>query len=157
MTNLARFPGTHEPSAVGVFSRRGFLTVAGAAALAGALPSRADFPRSTPPPRPKPPTKKLGVVTTAYHYLSHAYHICGRFFNGYLRDGQYHYPDFGIAAMYVDQKKANDLSRDLAKKHNVPLSDDVAGALTLGGDALSVDGVLLIAEHGDYPYNNRLQ
>jgi hypothetical protein len=142
---------------VGVFTRRGFLSTAGAVALGAGLPAFADSPRVTPPPRPKPPTKKLAVVTTAYLYLSHAYHICGRFFNGYLRDGKYHYPDFGIAGMYVEQKKANDLSRELAKKHGVAVFDDPAGALTLGGDALAVDGVLLIAEHGDYPYNARLQ
>jgi hypothetical protein len=33
----------------------------------------------------------------------------------------------------------------------------VARALTLGGDRLAVDGVLLIGEHGDYPYNEKGQ
>jgi hypothetical protein len=37
------------------------------------------------------------------------------------------------------------------------LYPDVAGALTLGGDRLAVDGVLLIGEHGDYPYNRKAQ
>jgi hypothetical protein len=68
-----------------------------------------------------------------------------------------HYPDFGIAGMHVEQQKANDLSKELAKKHGFPLFPDVAGALTLGGDRLAVDGVLLIGEHGDYPYNDKGQ
>jgi hypothetical protein len=68
-----------------------------------------------------------------------------------------HYPDFGIAGMYVEQVKANDLSRPLARKHGFTLSADVAGALTLGSDRLAVDGVLLIGEHGDYPYNAKGQ
>jgi hypothetical protein len=135
--------------------RREFLQYA-AALCAGNL-NAAERPRSQPRPRPKPPTKKLGVVTTAYHYLSHAYHVCGRFLSGYLRDGKMHYPDFGIAGMYVEQRKDNDLSGELAKQHGFKLADDVAGALTLGGDKLAVDGILLIGEHGDYPYNERGQ
>src|SRR5438445_188723 len=66
-------------------------------------------------PRPAKPRKKLAVITTAYYYLSHAYHICGRFLNGYLRNGRMYYPDFGIAGMYVEQTKEGDLSRELAR------------------------------------------
>jgi hypothetical protein len=137
-------------------SRRQFLCAAAGAVLAPHIMA-ADHPRSQPPPRPDRPAKKLAVVTTAYHYLSHAYHVCGRFLYGYLRDGKMHYPDFGIAGMYVEQQKDNDLSRELAKKHGFTLFPDVAGALTLGTGKLAVDGVLLIGEHGDYTYNEKGQ
>jgi hypothetical protein len=137
-------------------SRRDFLGLAAGAVLAPHA-FAADLPRSQPPSRPDKPTKKLAVVTTAYYYLSHAYHVCGRFLYGYLRDGKMHYPDFGIAGMHVEQQKDNDLSKELAKKHGFALYPDVAGALTLGGDKLAVDGVLLIGEHGDYPYNDKGQ
>lgn len=116
-----------------------------------------DLLRIQPPPRPTKPSKKLAVVTTAYYYLSHAYHICGRFLNGYLRGGRYHFPDFAIAGMFVEQQKEGDLSRELAAKHGFTIYPDAAGALTLGGDKLAVDGVLLIGEHGDYPYNEKGQ
>ena len=53
--------------------------------------------RAEPPPRPGKAPKKLAIVTTAYYYLSHAYHVGGRFLHGYLRDGKMHYPDFGLA------------------------------------------------------------
>jgi hypothetical protein len=139
-----------------MLSRRDFLHAVAGTALAPNLLA-ADLPRSQPPPRRDKPTKKLAVVTTAYYYLSHAYHVCGRFLYGYLRDGKMYYPDFGIAGMHVEQQKDNDLSRELAKKHGFPLFADVAGALTLGGDRLAVDGVLLIGEHGDYPYNDKGQ
>jgi hypothetical protein len=141
-------------------SRREFLsTIAGLAtgiSFTG-LAASADLARSQPPPRPDKPGKKLAVITTAYHYLSHAYHICGRFLNGYLRAGRMHYPDFGIASMFVEQTKEGDLSRELARKHRFRVFPDIAGALTLGSSRLAVDGVLLIAEHGDYPYNAKGQ
>jgi hypothetical protein len=136
--------------------RRSFLQAAAGLCLAGALPA-ADHPRSQPPPRTDKPRHQLAVVTTAYHYLSHAYHVCGRFLHGYLRAGKMHYSDFGIAGMYVEQQKDNDLSRELSKKHGFTLYPDVAGALTLGGDKLAVDAVLLIGEHGDYPLNDKQQ
>jgi hypothetical protein len=141
-------------------TRRDFLAATAPLLCSGALAPHllgADIPRSQPQPRRDPPTKKLAVVTTAYFYLSHAYHICGRFLHGYLRDGKMHYPDYGIVGMHVEQQKDDDLSKELAKKHGFTLFDDVAGALTLGGDKLAVDGVLLIGEHGDYKYNDRGQ
>src|SRR5262249_30721828 len=55
------------------------------------------------------------------------------------------------------QAKDGDLSKELAQKHGFSLYPDVAGALTLGGKDLAVDGVLLIGEHGDYSYNEKGQ
>ncbi len=137
-------------------SRRGFLGAAAGLCIGGALRAE-DRPRCEPPPRPDKAPQKLAVVTTAYYYLSHAYHVCGRFLNGYLRDGKMHYPDFGIAGMYVEQQKDGDLSKEHSRKHGFPLYPDIASALTLGGDGLAVDGVLLIGEHGDYPMNEKMQ
>jgi hypothetical protein len=137
-------------------SRRDFLQVGAALAVAGSL-AAADRPRSTPPLRRNKAIKKLAVITTAYYYLSHAYHICGRFLHGYLRGGRMHYPDFAIAAMSVEQQKSGDLSKELSRRHGFPLFDSIGKALTLGGDKLGVDGVLLIGEHGDYPYNAKGQ
>jgi hypothetical protein len=139
-----------------ISSRRTFLHLAAGAVLAPSLMA-AERPRSLPPPRPDKPRKKIAVVASTYYYLSHAYHICGRFLYGYLRKGRMHYPDFGIAGMYVEQQKETDLSRELSRKHGFPLYPTIGEALTLGGDRLAVDGVLLIGEHGDYPYNARGQ
>ena len=144
-------------------SRRTFLHAGAAGAVlasqasAGSEATRPG-PRAQPPERTGRPRRRIAVVTTAYYYLSHAYHICGRFLHGYFQGGRMHYPDFTIAGMYVDQPKhRGDLSRELAKEYNFTLYDTVAGALTLGGDRLAVDGVLLIGEHGDYPYNDKGQ
>jgi hypothetical protein len=140
--------------------RRTFLASAAAATLLRGVANPADMPgvRAVPPKRPKPPTRKLAVVTTVYHYLSHAYHIAGRFLNGYMTpDGGYHFPDLGIASAFVEQVRDSDLSRTLAKEHGFRISNSIADALTLGTGKLAVDGVLLIGEHGDYPYNSKGQ
>ncbi len=143
--------------------RRSFLKTSGltAGALLGAPLLAADdattFPRIVPPPRVNKATKTLAVVTTAYHYLSHTYHVCGRFLYGYLRNGKMHYPNYRLASMFVEQQKANDLSKDVCRKHDIKMFADPGQALTLGGDSLQVDGVLLIGEHGDYPYNDKGQ
>ena len=141
-------------------SRREVIAAFAGAASASFASSRAlpaDLPRSKPPPRTDKPSRKIAVVTTAYHYLSHAYHICGRFLHGYLRDGRMHYPDCWLAGMFVEQQPENDLSKALAVKQGFPLCRTVADALTLGTRSLAVDGVLLIGEHGDYPYNGKGQ
>ena len=134
-------------------TRRTFLGAAGAsAALAGLGP----VVRSAGPLAARP---KIAAITTAYHYLSHAYHIVGRFLDGFdLHDGQgVHRPDFEVASLFIEQAPANDLGRAKARRHEVRLSPNVADALMLGTGKVAVDGVLLIAEHGDYPFNEKLQ
>lgn len=139
--------------------RRSFLAAPAVLGASGLLPSgfAADTPRTRPPKRAKPAAKKIALVTSAYYYLSHAYHIGGRFLDGYMKGDDHHFPDFGIASAYVEQVKANDLSRELAKEHSFRLSESIEDALTLGTGKLAVDGVLLIGEHGDYPYNAKAQ
>ena len=142
-------------------TRRAFLGTAGAAlTLAGR--ARGDEPliyaRGGPPPAAGP-RPKLAAVTTVYHYLSHAYHIVGRFLDGFVvHDGRrFHRPPFEVASLFIEQTPPGDLGRAKAARHGVRLSPTIADALTLGTGALAVDGVLLIAEHGDYPFNEKLQ
>jgi hypothetical protein len=137
-------------------TRRSFLASAAAAGLHPPLAGAADFPRTRPPKRQKPAAKKVAVVASVYWYLSHAYHIAGRFLDGYVVGDEHHFPEFGVASVYVDQHR-NDLSRDLAKEHGFRLAPTIEDALTLGTGKLAVDGVLLICEHGDYPYNAKGQ
>ncbi|AMV27268.1 hypothetical protein VT84_22895 [Gemmata sp. SH-PL17] len=140
--------------------RRSFLAASALAASGGWPASRvsgADSLRTKPPKRARPAAKKVAVVCSIYHYLSHAYHIAGRYLDGYMKGDEHHFPEFGIASAYVDQVKANDLSRELAKEHSFRLSESIDDALTLGTGKLAVDGVLLICEHGDYKYNDRGQ
>jgi hypothetical protein len=91
------------------------------------------------------------VVTTVWRHNSHADVIASRLVQGYTLDRKGEFPKLKIAAAYIDQFPASDMSRKLSREHGFPIYDSVAKALTLGGERLAVDGVLLIAEHGDYP------
>jgi hypothetical protein len=139
-------------------TRRNFLAsvAAGIAAASHTPLARADSPRTRPPKRKKPAPRKIALVASAYWYLSHAYHIAGRFLDGYMIGDEHHFPDFGIASAFVEQPK-NDLSRDLAAQHGFRISPTIDDALSLGTGKLAVDAVLLIGEHGDYPYNAKGQ
>jgi hypothetical protein len=96
---------------------------------------------------------QVAVVTTVWRHNSHADVLASRLVQGYTLDGKGEFPKLKLVSAYVDQFPANDMSRGLAKEHGFPIYDTVAGALTLGGEKLAVDGVLLICEHGDYPRN----
>ncbi len=93
---------------------------------------------------------RVAVVTTVWYHNSHADVIAGRLLDGHTLDGKGEFPKLKLASLYVEQFPAGDKSRELAKMHGVPMFDTAADALTLGGDKLAVDGVLLIAEHGQY-------
>lgn len=98
-----------------------------------------------------PPVKRVAGITTIYHRNSHADVILTRLLETDTLDGKGRQPRLQLVSLYVDQVGDNDLSRGFAEKHGFRLSPTIADALTLGGDKLAVDGVLVVAEHGDYP------
>ena len=103
-----------------------------------------------------PAPKSVAAVATVYRRRSHADVILGKILDGYHHDGK-EKPDLKLVSLYVDQFPAGDMSRDLATKHGFRLCKSIAEAVTLGGDGVAVDGVLLIGEHGDYPDNDKGQ
>jgi hypothetical protein len=142
-------------------SRRKFLASAAAVTLGNGVtlgsaetpPAPFRLPDDVPPVEGRKP---LAVVATVYRPLSHAYHIANRFLFGYQRGAGLHVPRHYLASMYVDQMPENDLAGDLAGEFNVRVTRNVADALVVNGK-LAVDGVLLIAEHGNYPRNDKGQ
>jgi hypothetical protein len=99
----------------------------------------------------------VAAIVTEYRYYSHADVIVGRILEGYSPNGVRREPRTRIVSMYTDQVPDKDMSRSLAAKHGFRIWPTVREALTLGGDRLAVDAVLLIAEHGQYPFNDRGQ
>ncbi|MCA9074703.1 MAG: hypothetical protein KDA93_06705 [Planctomycetaceae bacterium] len=101
--------------------------------------------------------KKIAFIGTVVHRHSHAQHFLDRHTLGYAWKGHWQAPRFDVASIYIDQFPENDLGRERIKRHKLNQFDTIAEALTLGGDKLAVDGVVIIAEHGNYPRNEKGQ
>ena len=101
--------------------------------------------------------KSVAALTTIYRRYSHADNIVTRFIEGYSIIGKSFPPPCRVASLFIDQVNDADIGRPLAKHWEVPVYKTIGEALTLGGNKLAVDGVLLVAEQGDYPTNDRGQ
>lgn len=134
-------------------NRRDFLARAAGASLASLGASRVAGQLID---RPATDKKVAALVTTYYRY-SHADNLVTRFMEGYSIVGKSYPPPFQLASLYIEQVTERDIGTPLAKQWGVPLCRTPAEALTLGGDKLAVDGVVLIAEHGDYPLTEKGQ
>ncbi|NKB68879.1 MAG: hypothetical protein GKR89_17575 [Candidatus Latescibacteria bacterium] len=106
-----------------------------------------------PVPRPR-----LAALVTEYRRYSHGQNIVDRLLDGYGWETRWHRPQMDVVSLYVDQFPESDLSRERVERHpGLELYPTIAEALTLDSGELAVDGVLLIAEHGDYPKNDKGQ
>ncbi len=76
---------------------------------------------------------------------------------GYAWGGKWVAPRVDVASVYIDQFPEGDLGRQRIADHSLRQFPSIAEALTLGGNSLAVDGVVVIAEHGDYPTNEKGQ
>ena len=97
--------------------------------------------------------KKIAAIITTYFPHSHADVIVTKYMRGFPTDEEHRAPRVELASIYLDQIDSRDIGVGLADQHNIPIYPSIRQALTLGGNELAVDGVLLIGEHGDYPYN----
>ena len=97
------------------------------------------------------PAKNVAALVTVYHHNSHADVIVSRLLQTDTLDGRGKDSPLKLVSLYTDQRPAGDISRPLAASHRFRLSQTIEDALTLGTGRLAVDGVLLIAEHGEYP------
>ena len=89
--------------------------------------------------------KRIAVIATEYRLDSHSDVIAGRLIKGYEYEGKRREAAAQVVSMYTDQVPHNDLSRGLAAKYGFKIYPTVRQALTLGGDQLAVDSVVLIA------------
>jgi len=105
------------------------------------------------------PPKRIAAINTVIWEgpASHARTIVGKYLFGYNENGQPPRPRSEVVSIYTHQTPENDISRDWSARTGVPWFRTVHEALTLGTDELAVDGVLLIAEHGTYEFNDRGQ
>src|SRR5688572_12508852 len=131
-----------------MITRRTFL--AGTTAVAaGAMAPRIQAAQS--------PRKKVAFLGTEVRLHSHAQHFLDRKTLGYAWRGGWQQPRVDIASVFIDQFPEGDLGRERVKRHELKLYPTIAETLTLGGDKLAVDGVVIIGEHGNYPKNEKGQ
>ena len=95
--------------------------------------------------------KHIAAIVTVYHHNSHADMIVSRLLQTDTLDGKGKDSSLKLVSLYMDQKPEKDIGRRLAASHRFRISPSIEDALTLGTGRLAVDGVLLIAEHGEYP------
>ncbi len=135
------------------WKRRRFLQFAGGCAWSFAHGDLTNVWSAARSERPR-----IAAIVTEYRGYSHADVILGRFLQGYaLTPSETYWPRTQVVSLYVDQFPAGDLSRGMAAQYGAQIASNIREALTLGGGQLSVDGVLIIGEHGDYPHNAKGQ
>ncbi|MEP6914142.1 MAG: hypothetical protein ABJC89_00790 [Acidobacteriota bacterium] len=106
----------------------------------------------------RPGRPRLAAICTTYFKYSHAQHIVDRFLEGYGWNGTHHHPAMDLVSIYIDQVGADDVSQTRLREFpSMRLYPSIAEALTLGGSALAVDGVVLVGEHGRYRRNEKGQ
>lgn len=101
--------------------------------------------------------KKIAFLGTEVRTHSHAQHFLDRLTLGYGWRGAWQQPRLEVASVYIDQFPSGDLGRGRIARHGLKLYPSIAEALSLGTSTLAVDGVAIIAEHGDYPKSDRGQ
>ncbi len=99
------------------------------------------------------PTRRVAAIVTEYGHNSHADMIVSRLLLTDMLDGTGRESPLKLASLYTDQKPPRDISRLLAASHRFPIKTNIADTLTLGTGKLAVEGVLLVLEHGDYPFS----
>ena len=126
-------------------NRRSFVAQSTALLLAPAM-ARVEHPR-----------KRIAFIGTEVRTHSHAQHFLDRMTLGYNWAGQWVAPRFDVASVYIDQHPEGDLARERIARHKLKHYPTIEEALCLGGSRLAVDGVVIIAEHGNYPKNDKGQ
>jgi hypothetical protein len=96
---------------------------------------------------------RVAAIVTTYFPGSHADVIVTRLLAGYALYGIPMEPRLEVVSLYFDQVAANDIGRDLAARHGVPIFETIGEALAVGGHGVNIDGVVVVGEHGHYPVN----
>lgn len=84
---------------------------------------------------------------------SHADWIITKLLDGYWWKGAHTPSRVEVVSAYIHQLEESSLGQKVCKSNNIPIYKTVSEALTPGGKALAVDGVVIVGEHGVYHDN----
>lgn len=141
------FPITEiiEPNLL--FTRRQMLGITGMAGLAALTGIAAGPVAQTTQKRPR-----IACLVSYWGATrSHADWIITKLLDGYWWQGAYTPSRVDIVSIYMHQYDESVLGQKVAKAKGIPVFKTVGEAVTLGGKELAVDGVVIVAEHGEYP------
>ncbi|SDM62902.1 hypothetical protein SAMN05421813_11775 [Daejeonella rubra] len=140
------FPITEIMEANPYFTRRQMLGITGMAGLTALAGSAAAAFPGAQQSRPR-----IAVLVSYWGATrSHADWIVNKLIDGYWWDGAYTPSRVDVASIYMHQHDESVLGQKVAKAKGIPVFKTVAEAVTLGGKELAVDGVVIVAEHGEY-------
>ncbi|MGH9720278.1 MAG: hypothetical protein ACRD8O_08700 [Bryobacteraceae bacterium] len=103
------------------------------------------------------PIKKIAALATTYHVRSHADNFITRLLEGYWIAEKFYTPPCQIVSLFMDQVHPADIGHRLSMAYGFPVKPTIEEALTLGTGKLAVDGIVLVGEHGRYPFNDKQQ
>ena len=136
-----------EPDSYPTFSRREMLGITGVAGLAALTGISTDALGNIQERKPR-----IAVLATFWGATrSHADWLVNKLIDGYWWQGAHTESRIEIASLYLHQHDTSQLGQKVAKAKGIPVYKTAAEALTLGGKELAVDGVVIVAEHGNYP------
>jgi hypothetical protein len=143
------FPITENIGSNPLFTRREMLGVTGVAGLAALTGIAAGTIPQTATKRPR-----IACLVTYWGAPgSHADWIITKLMDGYWWKGAHTPSRVDIVSVYINQRETSELGQKICKSKNIPIFKTVGESVTLGGEELAVDGVVIVGEHGNYPKN----
>lgn len=128
------------------FTRRQMLGVAGIAGLTALTGVASGANSNTMQSRPR-----IAFLTSFWGATrSHADWIVTKLLDGYWWHGAYTPSRVEVVSVYIHQFEESGLGQKVCKAKGIPIFDTVGEAVTLGGEELAVDGVVIVGEHGEY-------
>ncbi len=135
----------HRMRSSPLFNRRDMLQMSGTA-LAGLAAGGVSHAQEKRP--------RIACVVTYWAAPgSHADWIITKLLDGLWWQGAHHASRVDVVSAYIHQLERSGLGRKVCAAKGIPIFDSVKDALTLGGEELDVDGVVLVGEHGVYHRN----
>jgi hypothetical protein len=128
------------------FSRRQMLGIGGIAGLTALTGISTGAVAQTQQIRPR-----IAVLVSYWAFTrSHADWIVNKLIDGYWWNGAHTESRVEVVSVYIHQLDESGLGQKVCKAKNIPIFKTVGEAVTLGGKELAVDGVVIVAEHGEY-------
>lgn len=138
-----------DPTAKPVVTRRTMLEMTGMAGLAALTDFGSRAVAQTPPRRPR-----IACLVSYWGATrSHADWIVTKLIDGYWWQGAHTPSRVDVVSVYIHQLETSGLGQKVCQAKGIPIFTTVGEAVTLGGQDLAVDGVVIVGEHGEYPVN----